>query len=106
MIETWSAIFGLLLFGCFIWWITTGTSYWSRSARSSREPLSRKYKAIWWMAYAVTALWLLSNSSCESPDELGRHLEPPPRHHAEEMKLEHSEVSGGLHASLASFFES
>jgi len=72
MIETWMPILGLLLFACFIWWITTGTGYWSRLARSSHSPPSPGVKATWWIAYAVTALWVLSNSSCEGPEQVAR----------------------------------
>jgi hypothetical protein len=86
MIETWSAILGLLLFGCFIWWITTSTGFWGHVARSSREPPPPKVKAIWWITYAVTALWVLANSSCEGPDPLGEYQEEPPRQHAREFK--------------------
>jgi hypothetical protein len=85
MIETWLAIVGLLLFGCFVWWITTGTGYWARLARSSHEPATPRVKALWWIAYAVTALWVLSNSSCEGPGQLGRNKESQPRQHAREV---------------------
>ena len=78
-------ILGLLIFACFIWWITTGTGYLNYLATSSREPLSPGAKAIWWMAYAVTALWVLANSSCESSEPLGRREDQQSHYHAQEI---------------------
>jgi hypothetical protein len=85
MSETWITILGLLLFACFIWWITTGTGYFRRMATSSREPPSPRVKAIWWIAYAVTALWVLANSSCEGPDQLGQYEQRQPLQYAQAM---------------------
>lgn len=84
MSESWLPILGLLFFGYFIWWITTGKGYWSRLARSSREPASPKLKAVLWIAYAATALWVLANSSCEGSGELGQQQEQEPGQHAQE----------------------
>ena len=85
MSETWITILGLLLFACFIWWITTGTGFFRRLATSSREPPSARVKAIWWIAYAVTALWVLANSSCEDPGQLGQYQERQPLQYAKAL---------------------
>ena len=94
MIETWLAVLGLLLLACFIWWITTGTGVLSQLARSSRAPPSPRVKAIWWVAYAVTALWVLSNSNCEGPDQMGRDQERQPRQYAQEINPGRGSVPG------------
>jgi hypothetical protein len=87
MIETWLPILGLLLFGIFIWWITTGTGFWARFTWD-RGPPGPGLKAAWWIAYAATVIFVLSNSSCEGPGELGRHQERQPREYAAPMEAE------------------
>jgi hypothetical protein len=69
MIETWLAILGLLLFGGWIWWITTGHyRHWPTSS----EPPRPEIKMVLWIGYAATAVFVLANSSCEGPEQVGR----------------------------------
>jgi hypothetical protein len=83
MTENWMAILGLLFFACFIWWITTGKGFWARLGRGGL-PITPGVKAILWIGYAATAIFVLATVSCEGPDELGRHQERQSSQHAQE----------------------
>ena len=103
MIETWLPILGLLLFGLFIWWITTGTGFWARLTWD-RGPPSPGLKAAWWIAYAATALFVLSHVSCEGQDQLGRHQDRAPHQHAPEVVPEQGRVSADCFPSMTDSF--